>query len=112
MPDYSEHIMKNWEWCDRYRSLMGTAAYEKYVGSVYGLLMEMQPGSFFSIEKNVKPENRDLFIKTCCMFMKEQYLSDQSRDFCHSFNATCTEIRCIKLLFSENKNNKCNTVTT
>ena len=94
MPDYSEHIMKNWEWCHDYRSRMGTAAYEKYVGNVYELLLAMQPDSFFSIEKNVKEGNRDLFIKVCCRFMQEQFMSGQPRDFCLSFNADCTEIRC------------------
>jgi len=97
MPDYSEHIMKNWEWCSDYRSRMGTEAYGKYVRSVYELLLGMQTGSFFSIEKNVKQENRDLFIKICCRFMQEQFMSDQPRDFCLSFNANCTEIRRVRL---------------
>ena len=112
MPDYSKHIMKNWEWCEKYRSLMGEKAYWKYVNNVYDLLTGMPQDSFFSIEKKVIPEFRDLFIKVCCRFMHEQYMSKEPRDFCHTFNATCTEIRCVKLHYSENNNNKCNTVTT
>ena len=97
MTDYSNHIMKNWDWCDAYRSRMGEESYYKYVGNVYDLLLNMQPGSFFSIEKNVKPENRDLFIKICCRFIQEQFMSDNRRNFNHSFNSNCTEIRCTKL---------------
>jgi len=104
--------MKNWDWCTEYRSLMGKEAYWKYVGSVYGLLLDMRLDSFFSIEKNVKPENRDLFIKVCCRFMQEQFMSGEPRNFCHSFNSECTEIRCTGLSFSKNNNNKCNAVTT
>ena len=107
MPDYSEHIMKNWEWCEQYRSRMGNENYWKYVNSVYELFTTISPGKFFSIEKNVKPENRDLFIKICCRFMQEQFMSDHKEDFCHSFNAECTEVKCMSLQFSgkSNKNN-------
>jgi hypothetical protein len=99
MPDYSHHIMKNWEWCNEYRSRMGKETCDKYVSNVYTLLLKMQPDSYFSIEKNVEPENIDLFIKVCCMFIQEQFMSNQPRNFCHSFNAGCTEMRCVKLHF-------------
>ena len=111
MTDYTEHIMKNWEWCEKYRSRLGVTHYNKYVNDVISLLWDMQPDTFFSIEKNVKPENLDLFIKVCCMFMHTQYNSQQHRDVCHGFNADCTEVRCISLHYSKNNNNKCNTVT-
>jgi len=101
MPDYSEHIMKNWEWGEQYRSRLGKENYWKYVNDVLDMLSNMKPDSYFSIEKNVKPENRDLFIKVCCRFMQEQFMSDQPRDFCHSFNANCTEVQCIKLHYSK-----------
>ena len=97
MSDYTNHIMKNWDWCEEYRSRLGEEVFNKYTDNVYTLLSDMQPDTFFNIEKNVKPENRDLFIKCCCMFMQEQFMSDQPRDHCHSFNSECTEIRCIKL---------------
>lgn len=111
MTDYSKHIMQNWEWCEQYRSQIGNLTYWKYVSEVYKLLLSMQPDSFFSIEKNVKPENIDLFIKVCCMFIQEQLASYQPRDFCHSFNADCTEIRCIALHYSKKNSNKSNRVT-
>jgi len=111
MPDYYKHVMKNWEWCNEYRSQMGKEAYNKYVSDVYKLLLGMKPKSFFSIEKNVKPENRDLFIKVCCMFIQEQYQYDFPEGVFHLFNAYCSEIQCNTLLSSKNNSNKSNTVT-
>ena len=106
MPDYTKHIMQNWDWCNTYRSLLGKKAFDKYVNGVYELLLSMKPDSYYSIEKNVKPENIDLFIKICCMFIQEQFMSDRQRDFSHSFNADCTQIQCTRLYYSrENSNN-------
>jgi hypothetical protein len=95
-PDYSEHRMQNWEWCLEYRSRMGKEAYCQYVSKVYDFLLSMKPGTFLSIAKNVKEENRDLFIKTCCMFIQEQRMSSVPQEFYHIFNAGYTEIRCVK----------------
>jgi hypothetical protein len=98
MPDLSKHLMQNWEWCQAYRSQMGKEAYNQYVGNVYTLLLNMQPDTYFSIEKNVKPANIDLFVKVCCMFIQEQFMSDRPRNFCHSFSPDYTEIRCVPIL--------------
>ena len=97
MADYSQHIMRDWGWYNEYRARMGKEACDQYVSNVYKLLLSMQPGSFFSIEKNVNPENRDLFIKICCMFIQEQFMSEHPRDFHHSFNEDYTEIRCVEI---------------
>jgi len=94
MPDYSKHRMQNWEWYAEYRSRMGIEAFDKYVNSVYNLLMKMKPGAYFVIERNVKPENIDLFIKICCMFIREQSLSDLKNDIYHNFNADYSKIVC------------------
>jgi len=101
MSDFSEHIIKNWEWMNKYRSRLGNEAWKKYVDSVMNMLNEMKPDTVFYIEKNVKPENIDLFIKVCCLFIHKQQMSDERRDFCHSFNSDCTEIRCVKLDYSK-----------
>jgi hypothetical protein len=82
---------------------MGKAALSKYVCEVYKHLYSMNPDSFFSIEKNVKPENMDLFIKISCMFIHEQQMSSAPRNFNHTFNVDCSEIRCVKLHYSEKK---------
>jgi hypothetical protein len=75
---------------------MGKEAYEKYVNDIYKFLLAMQPGNFLSIEKNVKPENIDLFIKVCCMFIQEQQASSTPRKFYHTFSDDYAEIRCKK----------------
>ena len=103
MPDYTKHLLKNWEWSDEYRSRMGKEAYWKYVHEIYNMLLSRQPDSFFSIKKNVKPENVDLFIKVCCMFILEQSLSTVRRNFRYTFNRDCTEIRYVELHFLEKK---------
>ena len=71
MPDYSRHRLLNWEWYHQYRSRMGVDNCDRYINSVYRMLSAMKPGSFFIIEKNVRPENIDLFIKVCCMYILE-----------------------------------------
>jgi hypothetical protein len=95
MPDYSKHRLQNWEWCHEYRSRMGVDVYEKYIDDIYRFLLTMHPAQFFSIEKNVKQENIDLFIKVCCMFILEQSLSSNRRKLYHTFNPDYTEIRCV-----------------
>jgi len=101
MPDYSNHRLQNWEWYTEYRSRSGREPLLQYINTVYKLLMNMKPGSYFNIEKNVRPENIDLFIKICCMFIQEQTVSSRKREHYHCFNKTYTEIRCIPDWFSK-----------
>ena len=86
MPDYSQHKMKNWEWFNRYRSQMGKEFLETYINDAYKFLLAMQPGTFFTIEKNVKPENIDLFIKVCCMFIDERHHANQKLETSYVFS--------------------------
>jgi len=81
MPDYSQHRLNNWEWYYTYRSQMGADNYDRYVSSVYQMLSAMKTGSFFKIEKNVRPENIDLFIKVCCMYILETKGYEFSNDY-------------------------------
>ena len=97
MPDYSQHRLQDWAWYFDYRSQMGKEKFYRYINRVYRLLMSMKPGSYLSIEKNVKPENIDLFIKTVCMFISEQQNLKQSKTTCIEFNDSYTEIKCNSL---------------
>jgi hypothetical protein len=96
MPDYSQHRPQDWEWCNEYRSRMGDEAWWKYINDVYGFLLSMRPGNFLSVEKNVKPENVDLFIKVCCLFIQEQQASSFPGELYHIFGDDYAEIRCKK----------------
>ena len=98
MPDYSHHKMQDWEWYSHYHSRMGREAFEKYFNQIHTLLHSMQPGSFFSIEKNVKPDNRDLFIKMCCMIFRVQLVGNDLPEYYYDFSLDYTEIRCKKIV--------------
>ncbi|MDR1437136.1 MAG: hypothetical protein LBI65_03350 [Candidatus Symbiothrix sp.] len=77
MPDYSQHRPQDWEWYNEYRSRMGDEAFNKIFNAIYSFIREIPEGQFFDITK-VKEENRDLFIKTSCLFVLEQrhYIGD------------------------------------
>ena len=75
MPDYSQHKLQNREWCNEYRSRMGKEQYDDFFQKVYSHLLQLPEGKYFDIEKNVTEENRDLFIKICCLFILEQRMS-------------------------------------
>jgi hypothetical protein len=80
-------IPRDWDWYEAYKSRMGAEALGCYIDRVYTFMRNMQPGSFFRLEGNVKPENIDLFVKVCCLFISEYpYLH------CY-FNADATQLR-------------------
>jgi hypothetical protein len=56
---------------------MGEEEYNKLFNSIYVFIREIPEGKFFDITK-VREENRDLFIKICCLFVLEQrhYIGD------------------------------------
>ena len=93
MPDYSKHRLQNWEWYTQYRSEMGDIAFQQYVNRCYVILQTMQPGGYLVIDKNVRPENVDLFIKICCMFIDEHNRFSQAR-LSYEFKSDYSEIRC------------------
>ena len=59
---------------DEYRRTMGTD-FCNYRNRVYSLLMRMRKGTFFVFEKNVRPENMELFVKLCCLFILERRMN-------------------------------------
>ena len=101
MPDYSEHIMKDWKWFDEYKVLRGKEEFDKYVNRIYELLLNMKPDSFFQLNGNVDPANIDLFIKICCMFIQEHHMSRVEKTSFYTFNADCTQIRHVSLHFDK-----------
>ena len=94
MPDYSKHRLQNWDWYKQYRSQMGDIAFEQYVTRCYVILQTMQPGGFLVIDKNVRPENVDLFIKICCMFIDEHNRYSHTARLYYEFKSDYSEIRC------------------
>jgi hypothetical protein len=77
MPDYSPHIMKDWEWSKEYLQSPGAEKYGRLFNTIYSFLLSIPEGKFFDIQK-VQESNRDFFIKICCLFVLEQrrYIGD------------------------------------
>lgn len=71
MDNYGMYRLTGWGWIDRYKKKMGIDLFHTYVNNVYNELMRMNVGDVFSLEKEVKEENRELFIKIVCMFIQE-----------------------------------------
>lgn len=71
MESYAQYRMNDWGWIPRYKSLMGKESFNEYVNNVYLELMSMKIGKSFSIDSEVKTENRELFVKIVCMFIQE-----------------------------------------
>lgn len=69
MADYIKHRPENWDWVDYYINKMGIKEYMRFQEKVYYRFYYMQPGEVFNIEKKVREENRDLFIKLVCSFI-------------------------------------------
>jgi len=110
MFNYSQHALIGRDWHVPYMSRMGKDEFFSYVDRVYRLLRSMKPGNRLSIEKNVTPENIDLFIKVVCMYISEQ---TPRSDFDISFSNDCSQIICSEIhrispqpLFTERKTDK------
>jgi len=62
-----------WEWADREEKRLETEGGLNLAGmqnAIYNTLMKVPEGGHFDIEKSVKPQNHELFIKTCCEFLE------------------------------------------
>lgn len=93
MPDYTSHLPENMDWWELYKEKLGKHKLLEFTDRVYKLFINMKPGSFFSIEKNVTEENRDLFIKIICMFIDEAYHSPFSVEGYYELNSDCTVLK-------------------
>lgn len=77
--NFSEHRLINWSWQELYRIQLGESAYNEYFNYVWMALDRLQVNEFYDIAKQVRVENRDLFIKICCQYIlthKEYEFSD------------------------------------
>ncbi|MBF0763335.1 MULTISPECIES: hypothetical protein [Parabacteroides] len=71
MDSYASFRLTDWDWISRYKEKMGTDHFRDYVNGVYSELMKMRVGGVFSLDNEVREENRELFIKIVCMFILE-----------------------------------------
>lgn len=77
MEDFKKHALTSWDWVHEYRRAFGEKKYNETFNRMYTFIRDIPEGKFFDIRK-VQEENRDLFIKICCMFVLEQrhYIGD------------------------------------
>ncbi|MCD7850460.1 MAG: hypothetical protein LUH63_12465 [Parabacteroides sp.] len=71
MDSYVAYRLVDWDWIGRYKEKMGHNLFMDYVDDIYSELLSMKVGDMFSLDSNVKEENRDLFVKIVCMFILE-----------------------------------------
>ncbi|MDR2913458.1 MAG: hypothetical protein LBV74_01250 [Tannerella sp.] len=69
--DYSQYRINSVRELDSYLKGETREWFLDRLNKVYGLLMNMKPLDLLSIEKNVSPENREIFVKLACQFIAE-----------------------------------------
>ena len=59
----------DYQWVDREDARLTQAGRLSMMEAIYRTLWKIPEGKFFDIGKGVKPENHEIFIKTCCEFI-------------------------------------------
>ena len=58
MDSYAAYRLTDWDWISRYKDKMGADQFRDYVNSVYSELMKMKVGGVFSLDSEVREENK------------------------------------------------------
>lgn len=77
-------LTDDWSWYNRYSSLLGEEELKEYINKVYLRLDELQVGEFFYVEKKVKSENLELFIKVAGWYQKDHRAGKHNTDVAFS----------------------------
>lgn len=81
-------LTDDWGWYYRYADLMGEMELKAYINKVYIKLDSMAIGDIFYIEKSVKKENWELFIKAAGWYQmdirKGNRKDDVAFNVCHN----------------------------
>lgn len=84
METFAQYRLNDYSFIPEYEQRMGKDYFRKYRDDVYIHLMKMKVGDRFSVEKLVKEENLDLFIKIVCLFILEGHPDyDFTNDYKH-----------------------------
>lgn len=87
--NFSEHRLTNWSWQELYRIQLGESAYNEYFNSVWLALDRLEVNEFYDIAKQVRVENRDLFIKICCQYILTHNGYEFSNDYTQIIRKEC-----------------------
>ena len=71
MPDLTQYLPCNDLWINGYAARMGWQELCRYYDRVFLRLMQMQPDEELHVEREVRPENYDLFLKCACTAIRE-----------------------------------------
>ncbi|MDR2915591.1 MAG: hypothetical protein LBV74_12290 [Tannerella sp.] len=69
MESFVQYRLNDYSFIPEYEQRMGKDNFRKYRDDVFIRLTEIKVGESFSIEKYVKKENLNLFIKIVCYFI-------------------------------------------
>lgn len=86
-----EYIPEDDKWIDEFCNKLGTEYIMDYYHRVWLMLYDMRVGQVFDIEKRVKPQNRELFVKMASLCISEF----RSRDKGWYFSEDGSKIECI-----------------
>ena len=78
--NFSEHRLTDWTWQELYRAQLGEDTYNDY---------RLQENEYYDIAKQVKTENRDLFIKICCQYVLTHKEYELSNDYTKIIRRQC-----------------------
>ena len=87
--NFSEHRLTDWTWQELYRAQLGEDTYNDYFNSVWMALDRLQENEYYDIAKQVKTENRDLFIKICCQYVLTHKEYELSNDYTKIIRRQC-----------------------
>lgn len=76
----SQSRLNNWSELNVYLQTQEKSDFLKFVNNAYKILLRMYPGEIMRIEKDVRPKNRDKFIKVACLFILEGHAEYEFSD--------------------------------
>ena len=83
--DLSHYKPKDRDWSRYFREKMGDREFMEYTDRVWLKLQGLSSREEYDIVKNVKEENWDVFVKTCCWFITrhpDYYMSNDYSKIC------------------------------
>lgn len=68
-------------WIDEYLSKLGTDEFCNFEARVYSALDKLGLNKYYDISTDVLPENQELFIKFCCLYIYKHPEYEFNEDF-------------------------------
>jgi hypothetical protein len=59
----------DWTWVERETERLTEKGLLAMQNAIYNTLMKVPEGQYFDIERSVKPENHEVFVRTVCEFL-------------------------------------------